>query len=703
MPRDRAVYPVQPNGATRPLHRTMRRQIRNLLLFGPLLVVAGVLHGQVSEGWQETVILDERELEGPTTLVKDWRFHPGDDPAWADPDFDDSAWPLVLPSLENVDQVAGEWTGIGWFRRQIRATPEFGSSAGIFMGQAGASEIYLDGELVATFGKVSTDPEVEQARLPQYVASLTLEPGRDHVLAVRYSNAAGHVFRRDFRGFEMAIGEMQALTGFGIRMLRMYTAVTAASVGVFSAFAVLHLLLFAFQPKARENLYFAIFNGSIAGMFLAEHLSNTMTELAEMLVFYQASLTLALTMGLSALLVEYKVFKLKIGTAFYILVAAAAGVLVWIWTRPAFGHQMPVAVLLTAIFLLTMWLAITALAERQPDAWLISVGFLILTLSVFVTLLRFAGWIEVSPILTTFVGLGSLAICFSAYLTRRVARTNRELEAKLAEVKSLTERTIEQERWAAREEAERRVLEADNSRKTAELEEARKLQLAMLPHELPALPHFDIGVHMATANEVGGDYYDFAGNGDGSCTVVVGDATGHGLHAGMVVGAAKSLFQTCPHDLDLSTVLSRIETGLGTMHRREASMAMILLRLDQDHVDLASAGMPPVLVWRQATTAVEEIMLPSVPLGTLARTEYQRARIDLAPGDSLLVMTDGLAEVTDPQGDLLGYDRAAELFARYAHLTPAETIARIVGEAAEFQSDTPLQDDMTLLVFRSRG
>ncbi len=671
-------------------------------------VVAGALvslsaAAQTAEGWQETVILGAEDLDHPTSLVKDWKYHPGDDPAWADPTFDDSDWPLVLPSLVNVDEVPGGWTGIGWFRRKIRTTPAFGDSAGIFMGQAGASEIYLDGRLVARFGTVSTDPDLEQARLPQYVSAITLEPGIDHILAVRYSNAAGHVFRRDFRGFEMAIGEMQALTGFGIRLIRTYTAITAASLGLFAAFAILHLLLFAFRPKGLENLYFAIFNGSIAGMFLAEHRSNTMTELSEMLFYYQWALTFAVTMALSALLVEYRVFKLKIGPVFYLLAAASIGICGWIWTRPAFGGQMPVAVLLAAIYLVTMWLAIAALAERQPDAWLVSVGFLILTLSVFTLLLGFAGWLTISPAIPSLVGLGSLALCFSAYLTRRVARTNRELENKLAEVKALTEKTIEQERWAAREEAERRVLEADNIRKTAELEEARKLQLAMLPHEVPPLRAFDIGVHMATANEVGGDYYDFATNGDDACTVAVGDATGHGLHAGMVVGAAKSLFQTCAHEPDLSQVLARIESGLGAMHRREASMAMLLLRLRPYGVELASAGMPPALVWRRETGDIEEIMLPSVPLGTLARTEYGQAQIELSAGDTLLIMTDGLAEVSNPAGDLLGYDRAAELFEKVVHLSPDQAIASIVEMASDYQAGTPLQDDMTLLVLKTRS
>ena len=196
---------------------------------------------------------------------------------------------------------------------------------------------------------------------------------------------------------------------------------------------------------------------------------------------------------------------------------------------------------------------------------------------------------------------------------------------------------------------------------------------------------------------------DFSINGNGSCTIVVGDATGHGLHAGMVVGAAKSLFQTSSHEDELSRVMAKIESGLGAMHRREASMAMLLLRLQAHRIDLASAGMPPMLVWRHQTGSVEEIMLPSVPLGTLARTEYGKASVDLQAGDTVLVMTDGLAEVCNPEGDLLGYDRAADLFQQVAHLEPDDAIHQLLEMAAAFHEGTPLQDDMTLVVLKAQG
>ena len=153
--------------------------------------------------------------------------------------------------------------------------------------QAGASEIYLDGRLVARFGTVSTDPRVERTQLPQYVASLTVSPGSEHVLAVRYSNVTGNIFKRNFRGFEMRMGDMQSLSAEGVRIIRRYFTVMGLLAGVFGALMLLHLLLFAFQPRATENLFFTVFTASMLGMLLAEIKMESVSDLAQMLVYYK--------------------------------------------------------------------------------------------------------------------------------------------------------------------------------------------------------------------------------------------------------------------------------------------------------------------------------------------------------------------------------------------------------------------------------
>lgn len=131
------------------------------------------------------------------------------------------------------------------------------------------------------------------------------------------------------------------------------------------------------------------------------------------------------------------------------------------------------------------------------------------------------------------------------------------------------------ERKQAREkELRQKLLEADNARKTKELEEARRVQLSMLPKTIPSVPDVDIRVYMKTAVEVGGDYYDFMPTEDGTLTLAIGDATGHGLQAGMMVTATKSLFNAFACFPDPVKILQDTSKALKLMGFRNLYMAL---------------------------------------------------------------------------------------------------------------------------------
>ncbi len=113
--------------------------------------------------------------------------------------------------------------------------------------------------------------------------------------------------------------------------------------------------------------------------------------------------------------------------------------------------------------------------------------------------------------------------------------------------------------------------------------------------------------------------------------------------------------------------------------------------------------MPPVLVWRRGSEEVEEILLPSVPLGTLAGARFDEREIELEPGDAALIMTDGLAEVTGPEGEPVGYDRASRWFGDAARLDARDAIDELVNRAQTFLGGSPLPDDLTLLVLKAQA
>lgn len=131
------------------------------------------------------------------------------------------------------------------------------------------------------------------------------------------------------------------------------------------------------------------------------------------------------------------------------------------------------------------------------------------------------------------------------------------------------------------------------------------------------------------------------------------------------------------------------------------AMGLTLARLEGETVTLSTAGMPPALLFRQASGKVEEIALEGMPLGALA-FEYKEVRLGVEPGDTLLLMSDGLPELQDGQGEPFGYVRVRSLFQDLGTRTPEEVVAGLTDAAQAWTEGRPPNDDMTFVVVRVR-
>ncbi len=259
----------------------------------------------------------------------------------------------------------------------------------------------------------------------------------------------------------------------------------------------------------------------------------------------------------------------------------------------------------------------------------------------------------------------------------------------------LVERMIEEAR-------RREEIEAENEQRAKELEEARQLQISMLPKTIPTLPHLEIAAYMKTATEVGGDYYDFHLSASGELTIVVGDATGHGLKAGTVVTATKSLFNHLAEIADVTEFFSHSSRALKRMNMRSLFMAMTVARVIGNRLTLSSAGMPPVLIYRAATGEVEEIQLTGVPLGSVTSYQYRQQTVGIAPGDVIVMMSDGLPERFNPFEEMLGYDQPRVALAESAEFSAQSIIERLLADADNWAKGRPLDDDVTFVVVKVR-
>jgi serine phosphatase RsbU (regulator of sigma subunit) len=270
-----------------------------------------------------------------------------------------------------------------------------------------------------------------------------------------------------------------------------------------------------------------------------------------------------------------------------------------------------------------------------------------------------------------------------------------------ADLRLHQDRLLEQERLRQQREIEQALLQTEYDRKSAELEEARRFQLSLLPKTLPENPGFEIAVSMRTATEVGGDYYDFHLGADGALTAAIGDATGHGARAGTMVTAVKSLFSAFAGQRGPRELLDEAARAVRRMELGRMAMGLAVARLRDRVLTLSSAGMPPVLVYRAAQGRAEEISLQGMPLGGFA-FDYEESRLDLSPGDAILLMTDGLPELANGEGDPLGYPRVRGLFEELGRQAPEEIIAGLSRAAEAWTAGEAVKDDVTLVVVRVR-
>lgn len=253
---------------------------------------------------------------------------------------------------------------------------------------------------------------------------------------------------------------------------------------------------------------------------------------------------------------------------------------------------------------------------------------------------------------------------------------------------------------AAAAEAQSKLMQVENDRKTKELEEARELQLSMLPKELPNLPHLDIAVSMQTATEVGGDYYDFHIGMDGTLTAVIGDATGHGLNAGTVVTATKSLFNTHANNPDILFTFSEMTRVLKGMKLRMLAMCLSMVKIKGNQLTISSAGIPPALIYRNNTKEIEEFLIKGMPLGVMKGFPYEVRTTEIFDGDIILLMSDGFPELFNKDEEMFGYDKVKSTFNEVTDKEPDEIIEHLKNTGSMWTEDTPPDDDVTFVVIK---
>jgi predicted ester cyclase len=203
-----------------------------------------------------------------------------------------------------------------------------------------------------------------------------------------------------------------------------------------------------------------------------------------------------------------------------------------------------------------------------------------------------------------------------------------------------------------------------------DLRVAKRIQQASLPKEVPTVEGWQISPYYRPAREVGGDFYDFHLLSEGRLGLVVGDATGKGVPAALVMSTTCGMLQLAAQALDSAwpgEILSQVNEALLARIPQNMFVTCFYAVLDpkRGHLEYANAGHDPPYL-RRSSGAAEELRARGMPLGLMSGMGYEEKETILKAGDSTLFYSDGLVEAHDPKGEMFGFPRLRALIAQYS-------------------------------------
>ncbi len=653
----------------------MRRVPLLLLLLWPMLVYAdpGVENPENGSVAATDQLVQVRLGDSTVALAGPWKFHIGDDHAWAQPDFDDSSWEEVDVTPGSSGSALG-WTsrghkgysGFAWYRLQVNvegAKHSLGLKMPYYVDDA--YQLFVNGQRIGEFGKFTDHHVTAYAAIPvDFLMPKDVRDGKVTIAiriwmdsATPFNSAdAGGLRAPPELGYASAVSDQLRLDWddndhyFGSAFLEMLVLLMAL---------LMALALFWLDRNEKSYLWLAL--------------------------VCEASL---LIVGLD-LLVNFTTW---IGLTPYIIlkdvIATPVRIGLWVMFWGYWFRLERIRALHAAVWPLVAILAIGTALIRQPlyGAYVpIQAGtylhpFLLIVklgLGVLLLLVVYRGFSKSRKegiIAAPAVILAVIAIYYHELIPIHVQTTFTILgfSISLGSISTMLSLLIITVMLL------RRFVIAQRAKEQWKLEiaQARHIQQVLIPNKLPELKGLSLESVYRPAREVGGDFFQIVpSDEDGTSLIAFGDVTGKGVQAGMlvalIIGAIRS---SAEHDNDPRHMLEVLNEQL--VERGSASATCMILRFAADGaVELANAGqLPPYL------NGVEMQIEGALPLGIISGIDFPVTSFRLEPGDSLLMMSDGVAEAQNKAGEMFGFGRIEEMLRNPTTTEEIATAAQRFGQ-----------------------
>jgi serine phosphatase RsbU (regulator of sigma subunit) len=256
---------------------------------------------------------------------------------------------------------------------------------------------------------------------------------------------------------------------------------------------------------------------------------------------------------------------------------------------------------------------------------------------------------------------------------------------------------------AALREAE---LQRELDRVNHDLDIARSIQQGLLPSRPPTLDDYEVAGWNQPAEKTGGDYFDWQKLPDSRLAVSLADATGHGIGPALVTAScrayARASFLAGGESDGLLDRLNRL-LAEDLSSNRFVTFCVVFLDPAASTLQVLSAGHGPIIWYKYATGEIENLDAHGIPLGMIAGVPYGVAtKISFAPGDMLVLITDGFYEWENPEGEDFGLPRTEDVIRNSRDCAPDEVIARLRSAVADFCRGTEQKDDLTAVIIKRK-
>jgi len=436
--------------------------------------------------------LSERSLG-----LQHWKYTFTDSPEMASLSYDDSQWKEIDPLRS--DSIAYSFPGIGWFRLHFVTDSSMqGYPIALVMEHLGASEIYLDGALIKTFGEIKGAGDSKYYNPAGLPFIITIKNPGSHVFAVRYANFDVKYQSRNFTdvvtGFKMTLGTTEYQITRRDQNSQGISFILALLGGIFLSLSFLHFFMFLYYKKARVNLFFSLFTLSIAISFLLGFImyGNTNPVWTLRCKYLLSLLVVVSCIFLSGFMNE--LFQKK-KIRFYLIAGAGVIALVLRYVD-AEDYALAAVAMSITVACESVFIVIYSLVKRVRGTRIIGSGILLSTgfiLMVFIISIGRGGlnvdnFSLVGQIFFVFMALAilSIPVSMSVYLAWNFSDINKNLSVQLEQVKVLSHKTLEQEKEKQRMlEGRKEELEKEVSQRTVELRREKEKSDMLLRNILP--------------------------------------------------------------------------------------------------------------------------------------------------------------------------------------------------------------------------